>query len=129
LRKDGVSLDVDWVQENRRRKDKMHGANGGIGRAIARAFAVEGAWVFVTGRRLSPVQSLAKDMVEAGGSAEAAEVDAIDEQAVGDHLQSVIDASRRVASTSRSIRSGSRKKRSKEFPSPTFHSRPSPCPS
>jgi hypothetical protein len=35
--------------------------------------------------------AVAKDIVSAGGSAEAAEVDALDEQAVDKHLQSVID--------------------------------------
>ncbi|MGJ6964408.1 SDR family NAD(P)-dependent oxidoreductase [Streptosporangium sp. G11] len=74
-------------------KDKVaviYGAGGGIGGAIARAFASEGAAVFLTGRRLAPVEVVAKDIVSAGGSAEAAEVDAIDEQAVDRHLQSVI---------------------------------------
>jgi len=80
-------------------KDKVaviYGAGGGIGSAVARAFAVEGARVFVTGRRLTPVESLAKDILAAGGSASAAEVDALDEQVVGDHLQSVIDTAGRV---------------------------------
>ena len=35
--------------------------------------------------------AVAEDIVCVGGSAEAAEVDALDEQAVGRHLQSVID--------------------------------------
>src|SRR5262249_52117410 len=38
----------------------------------------------------------AKDIVSVGGSAEAAEVDALDEQAVDRHLQSVIDEAGRV---------------------------------
>ncbi|MGH3465158.1 MAG: SDR family NAD(P)-dependent oxidoreductase [Kribbellaceae bacterium] len=80
-------------------KDKVaviYGAGGGIGGAVARAFASEGATVFLTGHSLAPVEVVAKDIVSAGGSAEAAEVDALDEQAVDHHLQSVIDKAGRV---------------------------------
>jgi NAD(P)-dependent dehydrogenase (short-subunit alcohol dehydrogenase family) len=74
----------------------IYGAAGGTGGAVARAFAREGAEVFLTGRVRAPVQAIADDMVSAGGSAEAAEVDALDEQAVDRHLQSVIDKAGRV---------------------------------
>jgi NAD(P)-dependent dehydrogenase (short-subunit alcohol dehydrogenase family) len=80
-------------------KDKVaviYGAGGSIGGAVARAFAREGATLFLTGRKLAPVDAVAKDVVSAGGSAEAAEVDALDEQAVDKHLQSVIDKARHV---------------------------------
>src|SRR4051794_28021758 len=75
-------------------KDKVaviYGAGGAIGGAVAHAFAREGAKLFVTGRLRAPVETVATDIVSAGGSAEAAEVDALDEQAVDKHLQSVID--------------------------------------
>jgi NAD(P)-dependent dehydrogenase (short-subunit alcohol dehydrogenase family) len=74
----------------------IYGAGGAIGGAVARAFAAEGAKVFLTGRLQAPVEVVAKDIVAAGGSAEAAEVDALDEQAVDGHLQSVIDRAGRV---------------------------------
>jgi len=74
----------------------IYGTGGGIGGAIARAFAREGAKLFLTGRHWAPVESVAKDIVAAGGSAEAAEVDALDERAVDRHLQSVIDKAGRV---------------------------------
>jgi NAD(P)-dependent dehydrogenase (short-subunit alcohol dehydrogenase family) len=80
-------------------KDKaavIYGAGGAIGGAVARAFAGEGARLFLTGRLQAPVEAVAKGIVSAGGSAEAAEVDALDEQAVGMHLQSVIDKAGRV---------------------------------
>jgi NAD(P)-dependent dehydrogenase (short-subunit alcohol dehydrogenase family) len=80
-------------------KDKVaviYGAGGAIGGAVARAFASEGADLFLTGRSLAPVEVVAKDVVAAGGSAEAAEVDALDEQAVDEHLRSVIDKAGRV---------------------------------
>jgi NAD(P)-dependent dehydrogenase (short-subunit alcohol dehydrogenase family) len=80
-------------------KDKVaviYGAGGAIGSAVAGAFAREGASLFLTGRHLAPVEAVAQDVVSAGGSAEAAEVDALDEQAVGKHLQSVTDRAGRV---------------------------------
>ena len=80
-------------------KDKVavvYGAGGGIGGAVARAFSSEGAQVFLTGRNLAPVEVVAKDIAAAGGSAEAAEVDALDEQAVDEHLQSVVDTAGRI---------------------------------
>ena len=80
-------------------KDKVaviYGAAGATGGAVARAFGSEGAKLFLTGRQLAPVEVVAKDVVSAGGSAEAAEVDALDEHAIDEHLQSVIDEAGRV---------------------------------
>jgi NAD(P)-dependent dehydrogenase (short-subunit alcohol dehydrogenase family) len=74
----------------------IYGAGGAIGGAVARAFAREGAKLFLTGRLRAPVEAVTKDIVSAGGSAEAAEVDALDEQAVDRHLQSVIDKAGRL---------------------------------
>ena len=74
----------------------IYGAGGAIGGAVARAFASEGANVFLTGRSLASVETVAKDIVAAGGTAEAAAVDALDEQAVARHLQSVVDKAGRV---------------------------------
>jgi NAD(P)-dependent dehydrogenase (short-subunit alcohol dehydrogenase family) len=80
-------------------KDKVaviYGAGGAIGAAVAHAFAREGATLFLTGHRLAPVEAVAKDIVSAFGSAEAAEVDALDEQAVDTHLEYVVDKAGRV---------------------------------
>src|SRR5713226_4619712 len=74
----------------------IYGAGGAIGGAVARAFARKGAKLFLTGRLRAPVEAVAKDIVSAGGSAEAAEVDALDEKAVDKHLQSVIGKAGRV---------------------------------
>jgi NAD(P)-dependent dehydrogenase (short-subunit alcohol dehydrogenase family) len=74
----------------------IYGAGGAIGGAVARTFASEGAKLFLTGRLRAPVEAVAKDIVAAGGSAEAAEVDALDEQAVDKHLQAVIDKAGRL---------------------------------
>jgi NAD(P)-dependent dehydrogenase (short-subunit alcohol dehydrogenase family) len=88
----------------------IYGAGGDIGGAVARAFAREGAKLFLTGRNLAPVEVVAKDIVAAGGSAEAAEVDALDEQAVDEHLQSVIDKAGRVDISFNAV-GGSRRRR------------------
>jgi NAD(P)-dependent dehydrogenase (short-subunit alcohol dehydrogenase family) len=74
----------------------VYGAGGAIGGAVARAFASEGARLFVTGRRRAPVDVVAKDIVSAGGSAEAATIDALDEQAMDKHLRYVISRAGRV---------------------------------
>jgi NADP-dependent 3-hydroxy acid dehydrogenase YdfG len=47
----------------------IYGAGGAIGSAVARAFAHEGAKLFLTGRYLAPVEVVAKEVVSAGGSA------------------------------------------------------------
>jgi NAD(P)-dependent dehydrogenase (short-subunit alcohol dehydrogenase family) len=52
--------------------------------------------MFLTGRNLRKVEVVAKGIVDAGGSAEAAQVDALDERAVDGHLQSVVDKASRV---------------------------------
>ena len=80
-------------------KDKVaviYGAGGAVGGAVARAFAREGAELFLTGRHLAPVEAVAKEIASGGGSAEAAEVDALDERAVDEHLRSVTDKAGRV---------------------------------
>ena len=80
-------------------KDKIaviYGAAGEVGGAVARAFASEGANLYLTGRALAPVEAVAKEIVSAGGSAEAAAVDALDEPAVDEHLQAVIEKAGRV---------------------------------
>jgi len=74
----------------------VYGAGGAIGGTIARAFASEGARVFLTGRHLAPVEAVAGEIASTGGSAEAAEVDALDEHAIDEHLESVIDSVGRI---------------------------------
>jgi NADP-dependent 3-hydroxy acid dehydrogenase YdfG len=60
----------------------IYGAGGAIGGATARAFAREGARVFLTGHHRAAVESVAQEISAADGVAEAAEVDALDEKAV-----------------------------------------------
>src|SRR5262245_25664850 len=74
----------------------IYGDGGGIGGAVARAFAREGAKVFLTGHHRAAVDTVAKEIASAGGFADAAEVDALDEKAIDKHLQSVTSKAGRV---------------------------------
>jgi NAD(P)-dependent dehydrogenase (short-subunit alcohol dehydrogenase family) len=69
----------------------IYGAGGAIGGAVAQAFAREGARLFLTGRNVAKVDSVAKEIVAAGGVAETAQVDALDEKAVEEHLNTVVE--------------------------------------
>lgn len=69
----------------------IYGAGGAVGGAIARAFAREGARVFLSGRNVTKVEAVAEDIVAAHGSAEAAQVDALDEKAIERHLDTVVE--------------------------------------
>ncbi|HEV7647066.1 MAG TPA: SDR family oxidoreductase [Actinophytocola sp.] len=71
----------------------IHGAGGAIGGAVARAFAREGARLFLAGRTRSSVVAVADEL---GGVAETAEVDALDERAVETFLRSVIERAGRI---------------------------------
>jgi NAD(P)-dependent dehydrogenase (short-subunit alcohol dehydrogenase family) len=80
-------------------KDKVaviYGAGGAIGSAVAHAFAREGVTLFLTGRDLAPVEVVAKEVASADRPADAAQVDALDEEAVHEHLQSLIDKTGRL---------------------------------
>jgi NAD(P)-dependent dehydrogenase (short-subunit alcohol dehydrogenase family) len=68
----------------------IYGSGGGIGSGVARTFAREGARVFLVGRTREKLDTVAKDITRSGGSAEVAVVDALDQQAVDDHLQDVV---------------------------------------
>lgn len=70
----------------------IYGAGGSLGGAVARALAAAGAKVFLTGRSLGSVQKVADEIIATGGQAEAAELDALDEQAVNGHTASVAQA-------------------------------------
>ena len=69
----------------------IYAAGGAIGGAVARAFAREGARLFLTGRDLAKVDAVAEEIVAAGGVAETARVDALDESAVAEHLDAVVE--------------------------------------
>jgi NAD(P)-dependent dehydrogenase (short-subunit alcohol dehydrogenase family) len=67
----------------------VFGAGGGVGSQVAQEFAREGANVFLSGRHLAPVERVARAISSFSGTAEAAEVDALDEQAVNAYFDRV----------------------------------------
>lgn len=67
----------------------IHGGGGAIGGAVARAFAGEGASVFLAGRTRRKLETVAEDIRKAGGNAHVAEVDALDPEAVQTHADDV----------------------------------------
>jgi NAD(P)-dependent dehydrogenase (short-subunit alcohol dehydrogenase family) len=67
----------------------VYGGGGAIGSAVARAFAAEGARVFVAGRTLDALERTAQAIRGAGGRAETAQLDALDETAVDAHADRV----------------------------------------
>jgi 3-oxoacyl-[acyl-carrier protein] reductase len=68
----------------------IYGAGGSVGGAVARAFAREGAHVFLAGRTLAPLEEVAEDIRSAGGVVETAQVDALDERAIEEHADEVV---------------------------------------
>jgi NAD(P)-dependent dehydrogenase (short-subunit alcohol dehydrogenase family) len=74
----------------------IYGAGGAIGGAVARTFAREGAKVFLAGRTLASLDAVARDISAAGGVAETAQVDALDEQSVERHADEVAQKAGRI---------------------------------
>ncbi len=74
----------------------VFGGGGSIGAAVARQFASEGAYVFLSGRTAETVERTAKQIADAGGHAQADVVDALDETAVSDYVDSVVARAGRV---------------------------------
>jgi 3-oxoacyl-[acyl-carrier protein] reductase len=70
----------------------IYGAGGAIGGAVARAFAGEGARVYLAGRTRAPVDTVADEI----GASGAAQVDALDERAVEQHVGDVVDDAGRI---------------------------------
>jgi NADP-dependent 3-hydroxy acid dehydrogenase YdfG len=56
---------------------------------VARVFAREGAAVCLAGRTLERLDEVAKEIRSAGGVADAAHVDALDERSVDEHADAV----------------------------------------
>ncbi|MBJ7601993.1 MAG: SDR family oxidoreductase [Candidatus Dormibacteraeota bacterium] len=70
----------------------IYGGGGSIGGAVARAFAREGAKVFLAGRTEARLDKVAAEIRAGGGVAQTEEVDALDERAVDEHADAVAAA-------------------------------------
>lgn len=70
----------------------IYGGAGHVGRAAALAFGREGARVFLAGRTRSTLDRVADEIRTAGGQADTAVVDALDERAVDEHAAAVVAA-------------------------------------
>ncbi|MBM0224397.1 SDR family NAD(P)-dependent oxidoreductase [Micromonospora sp. ATA51] len=68
----------------------IYGASGYIGAEVAQAFAAEGARVFLAGRTRAALEAVAEKIKAAGGVADVATVDVLDEDAVEAHADAVV---------------------------------------
>ena len=68
----------------------IYGAAGGVGTAVAKAFAREGATVFLTGRTENSLTRIADDISSTGGVADVSRVDALSSEAVESHLNRIV---------------------------------------
>jgi NAD(P)-dependent dehydrogenase (short-subunit alcohol dehydrogenase family) len=71
------------------KKAVVFGAGGSIGSAVAKEFAANGAEVFLAGRTDSRLQDVARQIAGAGGHASAASVDAMDDAAVDEYVNTI----------------------------------------
>ena len=70
----------------------VYGGGGAVGGAVAKAFAREGARLFLAGRTRASLEAVAQDIQKSGGRADVAPVDATDHEAVEAHLKDVAAA-------------------------------------
>ncbi|MBH0161527.1 SDR family NAD(P)-dependent oxidoreductase [Fictibacillus sp. 26RED30] len=68
----------------------VYGAGGAIGGAVARAFAEEGASVFLAGRSMDSLQIVADEITNAGGKAKVTKVDALNQNEIVGHLDRIV---------------------------------------
>jgi 3-oxoacyl-[acyl-carrier protein] reductase len=69
----------------------VYGAGGPVGGAVSRAFAREGARVYLAGRTRATLDRVASDISGSGGVVDTAQVDALDERAVDGHADAVAE--------------------------------------
>ena len=75
-------------------KDKtaiIYGGGGAVGGAVARAFAREGAYIFLAGRTAEKLETVAAEIHANRGKAEVARVNALDRDTVEAHLAAITD--------------------------------------
>lgn len=64
--------------------------DGGVGGAVAKAFAREGAKVFLAGRTSTKLEAIAGEILSGGGTIETVRLDALDEQAVEAYMDDTV---------------------------------------
>ena len=74
----------------------IFGAGGSIGSAVAKEFAAEGAQVFLAGRTLPSLKSVAAQISNGGGQAHTAVVDSLNDKAVNDYIEALVRQSGEV---------------------------------
>jgi len=77
----------------------IYGAGGPIGGAVARAFAREGARVFLAGRTKAKLDKVAREIRSNGDVADTAVVDVFDERAVDEFVDSVVEQAGHIDSS------------------------------
>jgi 3-oxoacyl-[acyl-carrier protein] reductase len=93
------NLSDEQIHGNKLLHDKIaviFGAGGAIGSSVAREFSKEGATVFLSGRHLSPVETVANEIHAYRGKAEIAEVDALNEDAVNSYLEMIVNQAGKI---------------------------------
>ena len=68
----------------------IYGGGGAVGGALAKAFAAEGAKVFLAGRTIEKLEVVAKQVSVAGGMVDFAKVDALNIEEVDAHLTGIL---------------------------------------
>jgi len=68
----------------------IYGGGGAIGGAVAKAFAREGAKVFLAGRTIEKLEKVAKEITNTGGVAEIDKVDALDKEGVENYVRKLV---------------------------------------
>jgi NAD(P)-dependent dehydrogenase (short-subunit alcohol dehydrogenase family) len=64
--------------------------DGAVGSAVSKAFAAEGAKVFLTGRTKSKLEKIAREIQSNGFDIKTFELDALNETAVDEHIDAVV---------------------------------------
>ncbi len=74
----------------------IYGAGGPIGGAVARAFAHEGARVFLAGRHIEKLSRVAGEILATGGEVNTTLIDALDEEAVNGFVDGIVEQAGRI---------------------------------
>ena len=74
----------------------IYGGGGAVGGAVAKAFASEGAKVFLAGRTLDKLKAVEEEITFSGGIAEVARVDALDKASIESHLGEIVQKAGKI---------------------------------